>query len=128
MKTIKERIEREKKNALFDVKWYEEHGIKAKYGKRQRMADIWARTRYELSKLMIKAIDEEDSELYETLHKWDNLWCNKLPKIRSIAVIMASNGQKMLETELNNDEIIRARKIANEKVNEWLKGLTKEAV
>ena len=128
MKTIKERMEREKKNALFEVKWYEEYGSKAKYGKRQRMADIWARTRYELSKLMIKAIDEEDSELYEELHKWDNLWVNKLPKIRHIAVIMASNGQKMLETELNDDEIIKARKIANEKVNEWLEGLTKEAV
>jgi len=117
-KAKREIMERQKKNALVSIKYYEKHEPKL-YGKKQRMEDIWARMRYEYDKLLIKAIDE-DLELYEKLMELDNNCYNKIPKIRLTAVIMASNGQKMRATELTDEEMVIARKIANEKVDEWL--------
>ena len=117
-KAKRERMKCQKKNALLKIRYYEKHGPKS-YGKERQMEDIWARMRYEYDKLLIKAIDE-DLELYEKLMEWGNNCYNKIPKIRLTAVIIASNGQKMRATELTDEEMVIARKIANEKVDEWL--------
>lgn len=127
MKTyIEERLKRAKSNALVDIRCYE-NGAKA-VNRRRRLMDIWARMRYERNKLIVKAIDENKLELYEKLTDWDNLCINRIPKFRILAVIGASHGRTMLETELTDDEIIQARKIANEKVDEWLNEFKDEAV
>lgn len=123
-----ERLKRAKSNALVEIRCYENcNGAKTVYRKR-RFMDIWARMRYERNKLIVKAIDENKSELYKKLTDWDNLCINRIPKFRLSAVIMASHGRTMLETELTDDEIIQARKIANEKVDEWLNEFKDEAV
>lgn len=89
----------------------------------QKMPDIWARERYEISKIQLKVFEK-----YETIDALDRIkrinpymmaFYNQA-YVRMRATAQASNGRTLRVTDLTKDELIKAREIANKIVDEHI--------
>lgn len=123
METLRERINREKGNLQVEISLYERGRIPKGNSKRQPMTDISGRMNYEFCKIELDVIEKRDEEGYLQLRKLKNeygLPFTEWPKIRMLAAGGASNGRTLKVGDLTEEELSKAREIANQRVDEWL--------
>lgn len=118
----KREIERMIHNDKVEVHWYEE-GHNGINGITKKMSDIWAREKYELSKIRLEAFDKYGDDAYDRIRKVKNsipISFNVEADIRVRATTVASKGRTTKVTELTNDELIEARMLANSLVDNYI--------
>ena len=118
----KREIERMIHNDKVEVHWYEE-GCTGINGITKKMSDIWARGKYELSKIRLKAFDKYGDDAYDRIRKVRNsipISFSVEADIRIRATTVASKGRTTKVTELTNDELIEARMLANSLVDDYI--------
>lgn len=87
----------------------------------QKMSDIWARQRYEISKVQLEAFNKyEDALMRIRRTNPFTIAYYTQADIRMRAAAQASCGRTLKVTDLTKDELIKAREIANKLVDEHI--------
>ena len=131
METLRERVEREKSNLQVEISLYEQGRIPKANSKKQPMTDISGRMTYEFRKIELDVLKSRNEEGFLQLRKiMDNYGSpfTEFPKIRMLAAGGSSNGRTLKVGDLTEEELIKAREIAKQKVDEWLTNFRKMVV
>lgn len=123
MINLKEKKQRIIHNLEVEIYCYE-NGIKKPVKSiTQKMPDIWARERYEISKIQLEVFRKYDTMEALTRIKRTNPYTMVFysqADMRMRATAQASNGRTLRVTDLTKEELIKAREIANKLVDEHI--------
>ena len=114
-------IKREINNAKVEVSWYEDGHVGMNCSTK-KLSDIWARKNYEINKIQLEAYEKYGDDAYDRIKKASLFYpgFNIEADIRMRVATMASKGRTKKITELNEDELTEARKLANDLINECI--------
>ena len=105
-------------NLEVEIYCYENDVRKAVNSVTQKMSDIWARYRYELSKIQLEAFYKYDDALDRIKQRARTIDFRSQAEIRTSVSALASKGRTIKVTDLTKDELVEARKLANKIIDE----------
>lgn len=119
------KLEKERQRLIHNLKveiyCYENEIRKPVNSITQKMSDIWARQRYEISKIQLEVFNKNDDALnrIRLVNPYTMVYYTQAD-IRMRATAQASGGRTLKVTDLTKDELIKAREIANKLVDEHI--------
>ena len=111
-------IKREINNAKVEISWYEEGHVGINCSTK-KLSDIWARKNYEVNKIQLEAYEKYGDNAYDRIKEASLFYpgFNVEADIRIRVTVLASKGRTNRITELNENELTEARKLANDLIN-----------
>lgn len=119
--SISEVLRQHKQNLETRIEEYEKVDWQTKVTARKPMADISARFWYERDKILLNLINTDTDRYLEVFHTDDKTTSyNTWPRMREKACLLGSGGKTIKVSELTDKELIRARKILDRLVDEYV--------